>query len=307
MGEEVLADNIGVELAAFQLAKYRFTLRAETHIALPAYKGSAVHGGFGHALKHVSPSFFEYFYNPPGRGAPPKPFVITPPLDGQTQYQPGELFYTELVLVGTATQHLPICFAALDALGQKLGLGSNKGRFKIIQVDYLNSDETFQPLYKDEQWQFASNIINGEQASSQISKGPAQINIQLLTRLRLKDKGRLLKQPPTFTQLLDRILGRLCSLANFYQQHPLLNREARNKLLEASQGIQLKHHTTQWDEWSRFSGRQKEWMTFGGLLGELVYEGELGPFMPYLKMGEWVHVGGKTSFGLGKFCVNEQC
>jgi CRISPR/Cas system endoribonuclease Cas6 (RAMP superfamily) len=42
-------------------------------------------------------------------------------------------------------------------------------------------------------------------------------------------------------------------------------------------------------------------MSFGGLLGETVYTGELSPFVPWLALGQWVGVGGKTSFGLGLY------
>ena len=45
-------------------------------------------------------------------------------------------------------------------------------------------------------------------------------------------------------------------------------------------------------------------MPFGGLLGETVYRGELAPFIPWLTLGQWIGVGGKTSFGLGLYELN---
>jgi len=44
-------------------------------------------------------------------------------------------------------------------------------------------------------------------------------------------------------------------------------------------------------------------MKFGGLLGTITYAGDLEPFIPYLALGEWIHIGGKTSFGLGKYNI----
>ena len=104
--------------ASFSIARFRFTAIADTEIQFsayqaPAYKGSTFHGGFGHALKHVSPAFYRYFYPPPGAGDPPKPFVVMPPLDEKSSYAPSERFQFELGLFGTATQHFPICFGAL--------------------------------------------------------------------------------------------------------------------------------------------------------------------------------------------------
>jgi CRISPR/Cas system endoribonuclease Cas6 (RAMP superfamily) len=42
-------------------------------------------------------------------------------------------------------------------------------------------------------------------------------------------------------------------------------------------------------------------MSFGGLLGEIGYAGELAPFIPWLTLGQWTGIGGKTSFGLGLY------
>ena len=290
-------------LSAFHLAKYRFTLCATTEIILPVYKGSAMHGGFGHALQQVSPAFFKIFYQPPGKGAVPKPFVLTPPLATSTDYQPGEQFQFELVLIGNAIQHFPVCFAALDALGQQLGFGTNKGRYQIERVDFCDADGVYQSLFQDGVWQFVSHVVNGQQIADQISPCREHVTIQLQTRLRLKHNDHLLKQSPDFRLLLDRLLGRLCTLASFYQQQPLLLRETRNELLAMAEGVCIVEDRVVWDEWSRFSGRQKEWMKFGGLMGEVTYEGDLSLLLPYLKLGEWVNVGGKTSFGLGKYSL----
>ncbi|MGH8590087.1 MAG: CRISPR system precrRNA processing endoribonuclease RAMP protein Cas6, partial [Gammaproteobacteria bacterium] len=41
----------------------------------------------------------------------------------------------------------------------------------------------------------------------------------------------------------------------------------------------------------------------GGLLGQITYRGDLSPFLPWLALGEWMHIGGKTSFGLGRYTI----
>ena len=42
----------------------------------------------------------------------------------------------------------------------------------------------------------------------------------------------------------------------------------------------------------------------GGLVGKITYQGELEPFMPYLRMTEIFHVGKGTVFGLGNITMN---
>ena len=44
-------------------------------------------------------------------------------------------------------------------------------------------------------------------------------------------------------------------------------------------------------------------MTFTGVLGELSLQGELTPFLPLLQAGLWLHVGNKTTFGMGRYQV----
>jgi CRISPR/Cas system endoribonuclease Cas6 (RAMP superfamily) len=44
-------------------------------------------------------------------------------------------------------------------------------------------------------------------------------------------------------------------------------------------------------------------MKLGGIIGEVVYEGDLTNFVPLLKIGELTHIGKNTTFGLGKYEV----
>jgi len=46
-------------------------------------------------------------------------------------------------------------------------------------------------------------------------------------------------------------------------------------------------------------------MKMGGFMGEITYEGDFEPFQPYIKLGEYVHVGKGSSFGLGRLEISE--
>jgi len=299
--------------ANLTVVKYVFRLVAEQEIILPPYKGSAFHGGFGHALKKISPIWYRKLFEPGqtvNRGAEqvghlqkktawPKPFVLLPPLDEKRNYLPGHRFDCELTLFGHATQHISLCHAALEYLGGEMGLGRTHGKYKIETVPCVTlSDE--EPDEEKSTYQCA--VLSCEEiAASRSQLNPWELTLNFPTRLRLKTNNQLCRKELPFKLFIERLLGRLNTLAVFYGEGEIIARSQRQALLEQAQSITVKTCNLRWDDWHRFSGRQEAWMKFGGLLGSITYQGNLQPFIPYLVLGEWTHVGGKTSFGLGKY------
>lgn len=259
-----------------EISKYSFTLEAVNNITLPAYKGSTFHGGFGHALMKISPIWYRYFFEPKSKDPSwPKPYVILPPLDNLERYPKGQQFQLELTLFGEAIQHHAIAQAAIEYLGLQMGLGYEQGKYKILDIQQSSPDLATQTNCSEVQLSFS-------------------------TRLRLKANNKLQRHPPGFLLFLSRLIGRIKTLQTAYMgtEHSIADFE---KLIDAASKIRIKHSNTHWDDWDRFSGSQKKWMKFGGLVGDITYTGDLQTFMPLLQLGEWLHVGGKTSFGLGKY------
>ena len=58
-----------------------------------------------------------------------------------------------------------------------------------------------------------------------------------------------------------------------------------------------------WFDWERYSSRQQQTMKLGGLLGTLRLHGDLAPFGHLLHLGQWLHVGKETTFGLGRYTL----
>jgi hypothetical protein len=262
------------------ISKYRFKLEAIDNITLPAYKGSTFHGGFGHALKKISPTWCQYFYEPGAekKGNWPKPFVILPPLDEADHYSKGQQFYCELTLFGEATQHYAIAQSAIEYLGTEMGLGYTQGKYKIINIVETSPSE---------------EISNKLQTDNNVT-------LYFPTRLRLKTNNKLCRGIPNFELLMARLLGRLKTLEKAYMGAEL-DSDVQHHLITIAKDISIKKHNIQWDDWDRFSGRHKQWMKFGGLVGSISYHGDLQPFIKILELGQWLHIGNKTSFGLGKY------
>ena len=45
-------------------------------------------------------------------------------------------------------------------------------------------------------------------------------------------------------------------------------------------------------------------MKMGGFMGEITYEGDLKEFWPYIKLGEYMHVGKGSGFGLKRYILS---
>jgi hypothetical protein len=58
-----------------------------------------------------------------------------------------------------------------------------------------------------------------------------------------------------------------------------------------------------WRELFRASGRQQRLVPMSGLLGSVVLEGELEPFLPWLVWGTLTHVGKDAAMGNGRLCL----
>ena len=56
-----------------------------------------------------------------------------------------------------------------------------------------------------------------------------------------------------------------------------------------------------WQDWSRYSSRQQQEMTLGGVVGAWTLEGDLAPLLPWLWLGQWLHVGKNATMGMGGY------
>ncbi|MDD5206232.1 MAG: hypothetical protein PHS17_12465, partial [Desulfobacterales bacterium] len=59
----------------------------------------------------------------------PRPFVIKPPLDDASTYQPGSRLIFDLVVVGRGQDFLPSFIVTFEELGRQ-GIGIRRGRFR---------------------------------------------------------------------------------------------------------------------------------------------------------------------------------
>ncbi len=75
------------------------------------------------------------------------------------------------------------------------------------------------------------------------------------------------------------------------------------RLARQAEAVRLVDWHGDWREWDRYSALQDCSMTFGGVVGTTVYEGDVAEFLPYLVYGQAAHVGKQSTFGAGRYRI----
>lgn len=305
----------------FPLARYRLEFEVETPLHLPAYAGSTLRGAWGGALRAAScltrqpscddckllsscPYAVIFETRPPQDRTPslqdfsqvPKPYVIEPPQMGERDYAPGETLAFHIVLAGRALEQLAlVIWAHIKAF--RRGVGRGDGTAKLLRVIHCGEEETV--------------VLDGPEGklcdhSTTIAAPPtfgAAITLHFTTPLRLQSNGRrATTEEHTARRLLMALVRRIALLCEFHGAGPLpLDFTQLARQAEAIES----HKTLRWQDWTRFSSRQRKKMSLGGVVGEWRLAGELAPFAPFLHLGQWLHVGKEATFGLGGYCLTD--
>lgn len=305
------------------LAKFRFTIEAAETLYLPEYKGSTLRGGFGHAFRKVVctmgpipcstcllflkcpyPQFFETpipgDFPPFMRGVKtgPQPFVVEPPLEKKRIYQTGELLEFGLVLIGRAIEFLPYFIYTFDQLGYR-GIGRGQRKFRLKEVASWGEAEWLSVYRGDTKTLTADFRSHSTELFRAPSQPVRQLTLRFLTPTRIKVQGHL-TTGLTFRELVLWLMRRISTLTYFHMPGTTVEWNWRD-ILEAANPVAVETQNLRWEDWERYSNRQKTRMKMGGFVGEMTLRGEMAPWLPLLKIGELTHVGKGATFGLGKY------
>lgn len=299
------------------IARYRFSFLLENDLNLPPYAGSTLRGVFGHALRRAACMtrqkecthcplletcpYSRIFANPPSallnksqQQNPPQPYIIEAPANGIRHYTAGSHYHFETVLIGYARTQLPLIAYAFKQAFER-GIGQNKARGTLTDIA-IEQTNTWQTVYQQQ------TIKPHSQNLLLPTHYPTACTIQFQTPLRIQQQGSVLGIFRLNSEiLLTQLLRRISTLAALYWQPLEANYPA---LLQAATQIQSKQEL-HWQDWTRYSNRQQQEMTLGGALGTWQFENLLLPFSQLLYLGQWLHIGKETVFGLGRYTIKE--
>lgn len=250
----------------------------------------------------------------------PRPFVLEPPDTSTRRYAPGETLTFHLVLLGEALALFPFFARALQEMAH-FGLSGSGGTrpawqlTRIAAVDHreaLNGPTLF-PLAADQLLAGLPSKSWADLKQESLRLDVQEITLDFQTPLRLRQQDEL-ATALTAAQVGHALRRRLRLLMRFWGENgnPALSEAMQAEAISSEIGdaaawdawteeIQGEAHEIIWEEWTRHSVRQKRILPLGGVRGRLVLRGPLGPWRFWLKCGEYLHLGGQTTLGLGRY------
>jgi hypothetical protein len=307
----------------FPLYPWRFTFVAREPLYFPPGKASnLLRGAFGSIFRRiacvpecqdvkscelrVSCAYARLFepgtigHGPSGLADWPRPFVFRAShLDGR-RVELGESFHFDLHVFETKDPALAY-FALTFAQLAREGLGPGRGRAELGSVTQL-----------DETRYAAAELFDGsafrlktapEPLRLSLDAGPEaihRIQVSFVTPTELKS-GAQLADRPDFGVLFARIRDRVSTLRALYGGGPL-EVDFRG-LGERANHVQMPRCELRHVDMERRSSKSGQVHPLGGFVGKVEYEGELGEFLPWLRVAEWVGVGRQTIWGKGEILL----
>jgi hypothetical protein len=321
----------------FEFYRFRFHFHAASPLYFPPYKsGNIVRGAFGAIFRKLvcvpdcqeaktcqvrATCPYARVFEPGPKGAPsrgegpsglanwPRPFVFRAAhLDGHAIRQ-GEAFHFDVHIFDVRDPALPYFVLAFAQLARE-GLGPGRGLAELTAVDQLDLEdarvvrvfqgESRQSSCEGTGWQAKAPAPQAAPCSVDLASPPqrtSRVRLRFVTPTELKGEHTVAGRPE-FGILFARLRDRIGALRALYGVGPL--KVDFRAMGERAAAVRMTRCELEWVEARRRSSRTGQRHPLGGFVGEADYEGELGEFLPYLKLAKWVGVGRQTVWGKGE-------
>ncbi len=244
------------------------------------------------------------------RGQPfaPHPFVLEPPRTGKRDYAPGDTFACNLILIGEAIDLLPWMVFTFHEIGKRrIGLRDQRGGCQLDKVESLpaHGSQLRQTIYTAETEMLTNEglILRLADVIEDAPHAADGIELEFLTPTSIKLDGRWTSNL-TFEHLIRNLLRRIRFLSYFHCGEDLdVDAPA---LIESACSVRHEFRF-RWVRIERRSRRAERAIPMDGFIGKVRFEGELEPFLPFIRLGEYLHIGHHTAFGYGQYRLTTAC
>ena len=305
---------------------YKISFQTIDDSFLPAFTANVWRSVFGMQLKAMSEGkracppdlilprekLYEYFMETPPpedtklmRLYPqaPHPYIFACPWRQDSLFlAAGSEYRLPIILFGKANALLPVVILAL-ARAAAGGLGKQRGRMRLNTVEQIMPD-TGEGV---EIFRYGGTLSPLPPWSPQPPQMPegGTIQVRLETPLRLSVQKRLIT-PKRFTSAYPLIMNliRRASMISAFHNDVLPDFDFR-ALRQAAQAVRLLKTDLVWKDQFRHSSRTGQRVPLGGVMGTLEMDLSSAPEVwPFLWLGQWLHAGKGTVFGMGRMTIS---
>lgn len=310
-------------IIALNLARYRFHWLVKTPLRLPPYAGSTLRGVFGRMLKQQvcltqadsckgcplrltcaystlfepqiaflsvraqAPYAIETSFRRASAGTPK-----------DRCYREGERYHFDMVLMTPAAiKQLPLIISVWQRAFAK-GVGLGNGKATLLRVEQCLADGTTAVVYDQ---QCPGVRKHSTQLAIPAFEQTQDLQLYFQTPLRIQQRGKLIDVQNISASLLLRNLIRRVSFHINSQQKQNVSLAEIHHLNALADQVQEGEKHLRWCDWERYSTRQKQKMKLGGLIGYWQLLQLPSQLQSLLYLGQWLHVGKESVFGLGKY------
>ncbi|MYK19557.1 CRISPR system precrRNA processing endoribonuclease RAMP protein Cas6 [Candidatus Poribacteria bacterium] len=316
-------------LQNFRFARYRLTYTVQEPLRMPYYKGNVFRSRFGYLLRDITciggaaqcktqcqfPDRCVYSKcfetpvpddSPMLRGQPfaPHPFILEPPRTRKLDYAPGDTFTCNITLIGDAINLLPWVVFTFREIGKRsLGIRGKRGQCHLNTIEALpaQGSQDIPTIYTAETELLTDDglILGLDNVLKGVPQIANAIELEFLTPTSIKIDGKWTSRL-TFEHLTRNLLRRIRFLSYFHCGEDLdVDAQA---VIDAAKAV--KHVSDlRWIRTDRYSYRAEKSVPMGGFIGKVRFTGTLEPFLPFIYLGEYLHIGHHTAFGFGQYCI----
>ncbi|MCX8082701.1 MAG: CRISPR system precrRNA processing endoribonuclease RAMP protein Cas6 [bacterium] len=307
------------QLQQIPFSIFLFRIRPDEEIILNKFYGSTIRGGFGYAFKKATCIFknkstcvdcilsgecaYSLLFESKIQNSNatlktldiPRPYILDIETYRKNIYNKNDILPLQLTLIGNSIKYLPYFFVSIQTLGET-GFGYQRKNFTIESVLQQYPEE--KEIYNAEEGSLTKPDIG---RVKEIGTEPTtKLTLKFITPTRIKYNGKFVSIIE-FHYLVRSLIHRITFLSEHWCDKKI--EYHWNDLIKKSEDIRIEVCETRWVEFERYSTRQKTTMKLGGIVGEITYKGNIDDFLPLIILGSYLHTGKNTTFGLGKYRI----
>ena len=230
-------------------------------------------------------------------GMTPYPFVLEPPPSGY--YRPREKTILTVYLLGRGMSYLPYFLEGIKDMGLE-GVGRGRKTFTLQEawLEHPLQKKIF-PLARFIGAELAPGaVLHGWQVENWAAKAGnvKSIMLNFTSPAFIRYQNAFLVEPE-FKAVLKELVGRLSSLYYYYHMGKEI-KLSYQCFISGGEKIEIVKNNTR-TVFLENKSAPSQGLRSVGFIGKVFYQGELTPYLPVLKMGEYLHLGEGSHLGQG--------